>query len=198
MRTADPTRPQRILESAAHLFGQRHYHEVRVEDIAAKAGVSKGTVYQYFKDKEDLYVALILYSLNRLYQQTRETIAEMTEPEEQLLAVVREGVQFFTAQPYFLELIQRVDVSRSAAHSSALDASRTRFLELLVHIIEQLNRSGHWHTDDPELAALALMGIMREALRWRGHQADQLPEQIVQLFLYGLTKKRWDQTKTQE
>jgi AcrR family transcriptional regulator len=198
MRTADPTRAQRILDAAAQLFGQRHYHEVRVEDVATKAGVSKGTVYQYFKDKEDLYVALILHGLNRLYQRTREKIAELTEPEERLLRVVREGVRFFTAQPYFLELVQRIDVLRSAAHSSALDASRTRFLDLLVEIIEQLNASGRWHTDDPELAALALMGMLREALRWRGHQAEQLPEQLVQLFFYGLTKRRSDSVESHQ
>jgi|YelNatPaOPRAMG01_1025707.scaffolds.fasta_scaffold162256_1 AcrR family transcriptional regulator len=193
MRLADPARAQRILDVAARLFGQRHYHEVRVEDIAAKAGVSKGTVYQYFKDKEDLYVALILHSLNCLYERTRQTIAGLTQPEERLLSVVREGVQFFAAQPYFLELIQRVDVSRSAAHSSALDASRTRFLDLLVEIIEQLNAAGRWHADDPELAALALMGMMRETLRWRSHLADRLPEQLVDLFLNGLSKRTTNQ-----
>ncbi|MHB1424469.1 MAG: TetR/AcrR family transcriptional regulator [Gemmataceae bacterium] len=188
MRIADPTRAQRIIDAAARLFGQRHYHEVRIEDVAAKAGVSKGAVYQHFKDKEDLYVALILHGLNRLHERTRQTIATLAEPEQRLLSVVHEGVRFFVAQPYFLELIQRVDVSRSAAHGSALDASRTRFLDLLVEIIEQLNASGRWHADDPELAALALMGTMREALRWRGHMADGLPEQLVHLFLNGLTK----------
>ncbi len=188
MRIADPTRAQRILDAAARLFGQHHYHEVRIEDVAAKAGVSKGAVYQHFKDKEDLYVALILHGLNRLHDRTRTKIADLTEPEARLLSVVREGVQFFLAQPYFLELIQRVDISRSAAHSTALDASRTRFLDMLVEIIEQLNASGRWHADDPELAALALMGTMRETLRWRGHMADGLPEQIVHLFLNGLRK----------
>ena len=188
MRIADPSRGQRILDAAARLFGQRHYHEVRVEDIAAKAGVSKGAVYQHFKDKEDLYVALILHGLNHLHDRTRTTIAQLKEPEERFLSVVREGVCFFTAQPYFLELIQRVDVSRSAAHCTALDASRTRFLDMLVEIIEQLNASGRWHSDDPELAALALMGTMREALRWRGHMAERLPEKIVHQFLNGLTE----------
>ncbi len=197
MRTADPTRAQRILDSAAQLFGQHHYHEVRIEDVAVRAGVSKGTVYQYFKDKEDLYIALILHGLNCLYQRTREKITKLAEPEKRLLSVVREGVQFFTAQPYFLELIQRMDVLRSAAHSSALDASRTRFLDLLVEILEQLHASGRWHVDDPELAALALMGMLREALRWRGHQAEQLPEQLVQLFFYGLTKRRRDAAQAQ-
>src|SRR5687767_3152762 len=55
MRTMDPTRGDHILEVAAQLFAKRHYHEVRMEDIALKAGVAKGTIYRYFEDKEDLY-----------------------------------------------------------------------------------------------------------------------------------------------
>ena len=45
MRTRSPARGQHILETAARLFAARHYHEVRMEDVAAAAGVAKGTIY---------------------------------------------------------------------------------------------------------------------------------------------------------
>src|SRR5687767_14760762 len=66
MRTCDPARGQQILDCAARLFDKRHYHEVRMEDVAAHAGVAKGTLYRYFQDKEDLYLALLLSALERL------------------------------------------------------------------------------------------------------------------------------------
>ena len=52
MRERDPRRGQQILEAAAQLFATHRYHEVRMEDVAAEAGVAKGTIYRYFKDKE--------------------------------------------------------------------------------------------------------------------------------------------------
>lgn len=188
MRTAKPIHTEQILEAAARLFGERPYHEVRMEDVAVKAGVSKGGVYLRFKDKEDLYVALILRGLQRLHQAVQTTIAPLRVPEEKLSAVVREGMLFFHKAPYLMELIQRMDVSRSAAHTAALHGNRTQFINLVVSILDELNASGRWAARDPELAALALTGMMREAFRWRNDDPEQLAEELVQLFLHGISK----------
>ncbi|HTU89945.1 MAG TPA: TetR/AcrR family transcriptional regulator [Gemmataceae bacterium] len=188
MRTAKPVRSEHILEAAARLFGERPYHEVRMEDIAAKAGVSKGGIYLKFKDKEDLYLALILHSLQRLHQAVQSMIAPLHSPEEKLATVVREGMRFFHKAPYFLELIQRMDVSRSAAHTAALNSNRKQFINLLIDILGELNASGHWAARDPELAALALTGMIREALRWRDDDPERLADELVQLFLHGISK----------
>src|SRR5512143_3164645 len=51
---ADPEKRKRILEAAIRTFGQRGFHEARVAEIASAAGVAEGTVYLYFKNKEDL------------------------------------------------------------------------------------------------------------------------------------------------
>ncbi|HZW29624.1 MAG TPA: helix-turn-helix domain-containing protein, partial [Isosphaeraceae bacterium] len=54
MRTADPAKSRRIIDAAIQLFAERPYHEVRMEDIAARAQVAKGTLYLHYQDKEDL------------------------------------------------------------------------------------------------------------------------------------------------
>src|SRR5215510_6251973 len=75
MRVADPNRGQQILDTAARLFDKRRYHELRMEDVAAQAGVAKGTLYRYFHDKEDLYIALLLSALRRLYEELKSAFA---------------------------------------------------------------------------------------------------------------------------
>jgi AcrR family transcriptional regulator len=189
MRTAKPARRERILTTAARLFGEHPYHEVRIEDIAARAGVSKGAVYLYFKDKEDLYMELILYSLQRLYEEARQTVATLPVPEEQLHALVATAVRFFSRAPHFLELIQRADISGSAAYTAALQNSRRQFLQLLMGVLQDLHASGRYRVEDPELAALALMGMTREILRWYGKGTADLAERIVRLFLRGLSSQ---------
>jgi TetR/AcrR family transcriptional regulator len=188
VRTAKPARTERILAAATRLFGERPYHEVRMEDVAAAASVSKGGVYLHFKDKEDLYVALILDGMERLHQSVQAAIASRREPEDKLSAVIGEGVRFIQQAPYFLELAQRMDVSHSAAQTAAVQTSRLHFLNLLVGILQELNASGRWAAPDPELAAMALMGMMRETLRWRKDDPERLSAALVRLFLHGIGK----------
>src|ERR671923_69581 len=59
VRTRTPQQADRILAAAARLFAGHRFHEARMEDIAALAEVGKGTLYRYFKDKEELYLALL-------------------------------------------------------------------------------------------------------------------------------------------
>jgi len=108
MRTLDPTREQHILCCAAQLFSRRHYHEVRMEDVAAQAGVAKGTLYRYFEDKDDLYRALTIHGLDRLMEESQAHIAGPGRPEDRLLAYITGVVRFYERQPYFLDLIARV------------------------------------------------------------------------------------------
>src|SRR5438046_1732663 len=76
MRVLDPNRGQHILHTAARLFDRRRYHEVRMEDVAASAGVGKGTLYRYFQDKEDLYIALLVSAIERFCQEMNAALKE--------------------------------------------------------------------------------------------------------------------------
>ena len=189
MRTANPERRDRIINAAARLFGERHYHQVLVDDIAARAGVSKGTVYSYFKDKDDLYLALILDGMQSLYEQTRQKIAALRTPEEKLHGLVEKLLEFCADAPYFLELTQRADVYQSACQTAALRQCKSQFRNLLIEIIKELNSSECWFAPDPELAAMCLMGTMREVLRWRKPTEADLPRRLVQLFLNGIRRE---------
>ena len=51
---ADPEKRKRLLHAAAKTFGRRGFHEAKIADIASEAGVAEGTVYLYFRNKEDL------------------------------------------------------------------------------------------------------------------------------------------------
>ncbi len=57
---------KRILKAAQHVFSEKGYHETRMEDIAEKLGVSKRTLYLYFKNKEDLFRAMCEEALNEV------------------------------------------------------------------------------------------------------------------------------------
>lgn len=181
MRTCDPKRGLQILDSAAQLFAHHHYHEVRMDDIAAHAGVAKGTLYRYYQDKEDLYLALTIHGIRELYEQSKDRILGAGDPDQKLRDFIHGIIRFYEQQPYFLELIQRIETSGTAASLTALQDIRTQWYHLVTDLVKQLNYP------DPELAALALLGVIRGILRfapqpWPSHLADWMCHQFVHGF----------------
>jgi AcrR family transcriptional regulator len=60
-------RKREILEAAAAVFADRGFRTARIADIAARAGIGKGTVYEYFRSKEDLFITLFDWYLNQIF-----------------------------------------------------------------------------------------------------------------------------------
>jgi AcrR family transcriptional regulator len=187
MRTCDPKRGLLILDTAAKLFAKHHYHEVRMDDIAADAGVAKGTLYRYYRDKDELYVALTMHGIQKIYEQSRDQIAGPGEPEQKLRDFITGVVRYYEQYPYFLELIQRIETSGSSESVAALQETRKQWYLLVIELITQLKSGGRPMASDPELAALALQGIIRGILRFKSQPwpAD-LPDSIYRQFMHGL------------
>lgn len=65
MKSASPVRKRElILKAAAKVFSRHGFHRARMEDIAAEAGVGKGTIYEYFESKDSLFKELVREGLN--------------------------------------------------------------------------------------------------------------------------------------
>src|SRR5947207_3201710 len=69
MQKPDEKKRQLIAATAARLFATRPFHKVKLDDVAAEAGVGKGTLYIYFKSKDELYLWLIYDAFARLVEQ---------------------------------------------------------------------------------------------------------------------------------
>ncbi|MEO0291296.1 MAG: TetR/AcrR family transcriptional regulator [candidate division WOR-3 bacterium] len=74
----------KILESAISVFLEKGFYNARVEDIAEKAGIAKGTVYLYFKDKRDLFLSSIRYEIEKFYVKIEEIIKGNLKPQRKL------------------------------------------------------------------------------------------------------------------
>ena len=79
------SRPAELIDAALELFVARGYDATRLEDIAARAGVSKGTLYLYFEGKEDLFKALVRQTIVPLIRSFGEGIARSQAPSDELL-----------------------------------------------------------------------------------------------------------------
>ncbi len=79
------SRPSELLDAALDTFVERGFAAARLDDVAAKAGVSKGTLYLYYANKEELFKAVVRRSIAPLITETREIIERSEQDSETLL-----------------------------------------------------------------------------------------------------------------
>ena len=81
-------RPGELLDAALEVFVARGYAAARLDDVAARAGVSKGTLYLYYAGKEDLFKAVVRVHIVPVIEQFRQRIEQATGSSEELLVNV--------------------------------------------------------------------------------------------------------------
>jgi AcrR family transcriptional regulator len=87
-RLSPEDRRAELLALGAEVFGKRPYDEVRIDEIAARAGVSRALMYHYFPDKRAFFAAVVRDEADRLYEATREEPPGLTFFEEIRLGVL--------------------------------------------------------------------------------------------------------------
>ena len=184
MRTKTPLQAEKMLEAAAALFGTQRFHEVRMEDIASAAGVGKGTIYRYFSDKEDLYLALLERASKQMHERLDRAVRNVKGSNARLRAVVSSIITFFNEQPHLLSLIQREEVLRGPEFP--WKKTRQEMLSLVTGLLEEGNVKGEIAARDPELMALLLLAGLRGVIRFgKRPRPRDLAQRIVDIFLKG-------------
>jgi AcrR family transcriptional regulator len=94
-RRRKEARPKEILDAALAVFAQKGFSAARMEDISRRAGVTKGTIYLYFENKEALFKALVRESLAPTIQGVIEQAKSYDGPSRDLLVLVLSTVGSF-------------------------------------------------------------------------------------------------------
>jgi len=175
-----------MLDAAGRLFGMQRFHEVRMEDIAAEAEVGKGTLYRYFADKEELYLALLERSSRQLMDRLQATVVRTDSPRGQLAAIVAELLAFFDSRPHLFNLIQRAEVLRESNRAFPWQKARDDLFRLVLALLKEGTAEGEFNIPEPEMSMFLLLGGLRSVIRFgkKPRPAD-LAEQIVESFLHG-------------
>jgi AcrR family transcriptional regulator len=161
-------RPQQIIEAALEVFGESGLAKSRLQDIAERAGVSKGTIYLYFPNKEELFREMIRQTAVAAIESAEKTTSQGT-PTEQLGAAMRRNWKFVRSPVFSIiyrlvlgELHQFPDLAKFYA-----DEVVARALNFLSGIIQRGVDSGEFREIDPRTAARMLMALMIMNAIWR-------------------------------
>ena len=173
-------RRKEILNAARQEFFERGFHRPTVDDVAARAEVSKGTIYLYFESKEGILAHLLLEGLDLLIKE----MGAACNPEPSagaecaLQDLANAYLGFCQSHPSYFRLIVAFDRGRfeesisPELHQQVMNKS-LQGLTLLAENIEQGTAAGVFHVEDPWQAAGSVWAALNGVLVLMGHPLRQ-------------------------
>jgi TetR/AcrR family fatty acid metabolism transcriptional regulator len=193
-RTLD--KRKRILEAAVKVFARKGYFAARVSEIAKKASVADGTIYLYFRNKEDILVSLFDSVMAEHLERGREKMAGIPGAPARLRAIAETHLALL-GENRDLAIVFQVELRQSTKFMERFTASWLHdYFTLLDGVIEEGQREGSLRADLPRsLVAKAFFGALDEMVTsWilsrKDYDLSRLAAPVVDLFLAGAALPR--------
>ena len=182
-----------ILKSAAAAFRRRGYHGASVGEIARALRMTKGNLYYYFRDKEEILYVLHDWSLDLLLERLREVERSEAPAAQKLRQLVQSFAQMIIDELHGTALTMDLQ-ALSPARLRKVIAKRDRFDRGLRDLVREGMDTGAFARGDPKLAAFAVLGAVNWIPRWydpRGPAGSlEIGDAFARLVLDGLRRRR--------
>ena len=188
----DPGKPQQIIDAAIRVFARTGYYNSRVADIAREAGIASGTIYLYFKTKDEILVTLFRDKMAEWVEFVRGQIASEVDPVAKLRRLVALHFSVLESNPDLAEVVQ---VELRQGHKFFRGASAhevSAYFALIGGVLEDGIARGQIRPDVPvKLATKMLFGAMDQvATSWvlgkRAYRLSDAAEAVATIFLKGV------------
>ncbi|MBM3808560.1 MAG: TetR/AcrR family transcriptional regulator [Acidimicrobiia bacterium] len=170
-----------ILKSAAAAFRRRGYHGASVDEIASALEMTKGNLYYYFKNKEEILFACHEYSLGKLLVLMDEVEAESLSPDARLRRLVLAFVHLILDDLHGTALTLDPE-ALSPPLLKRIIAKRDRFDHGIRTIIQQGIDQGVFKPGDPKMIEFAMMGAINWISKWFDPNGAMTSDQIGDAF----------------
>ncbi len=170
-----------ILKSAAAAFRRRGYHGASVDEIASALAMTKGNLYYYFKNKEEILFACHEYSLDKLLTLMGDVQAENITPEAKLRKLVLAFVHTILDDLHGTALTLDPE-ALSPPLLKRVISKRDQFDHGMRTIIQQGIDQGQFRPGDPKMIEFAMMGAVNWISKWFDPAGEQTSDQIGDAF----------------
>lgn len=181
-----------ILRAAITVFARCGYFNSKVADIARQAGVADGTVYLYFKSKEEILHSIFDRSVEEALGAARERVQRLSDPREKLRQIAHMHLERLGADRD-LAVVFQVELRGSTKFMEEFSAAGfAEYLALIRSTFEEGQRAGMFRADlNARVVAKVLFGALDEmATNWilskRRYKLAPMADQVLDIFLNGV------------
>ena len=192
-RNGSTGKRESILRAATRVFARNGYFNSKVADIARAAGVADGTVYLYFKSKEEILHSIFDQNMAEAIAAGRKLIAKLRDPREKLRRIAALHLERLGADRD-LAIVFQVELRGSTKFMQEFSAAGfAEYLGLLRATFEEGQRAGVFRKElSAKVAAKILFGALDEmATNWiisrRSYKLEPMADVVMDVFLNGVS-----------
>lgn len=160
-------RREMILETAAHLFGRIGFEKCSMQDISDRTNISKGTLYHYFKTKQEIYDAIFLNTLRKMTEYVGRSINQNETARTQMEQFFRAHAEYFDTHywDFNATILGIAGVSSTGMRQEAIEW-RDRYEAILKDIVTRGIASGEFRDGEPGMTTRAALSLLNWMPRW--------------------------------
>jgi TetR/AcrR family fatty acid metabolism transcriptional regulator len=188
----DPDKPSQIIDAAVRVFARNGYYNSRVSDIAREAGIASGTIYLYFRTKDEILVTLFREKMALWVAHLRREIAREPDAIAKIRRLVALHFQALEDDPALAEVVQ-VELRQGQKFFRGASAHEiSAYFDLIGSVLEEGMAAGQIRRDVPtKVATKVLFGAMDQlATSWvlgkRGYRLTETADAVAGIFLRGV------------
>lgn len=159
-RHLPPDKQERVLTAALEEFADKGYHQASLNKVVAQAGIAKGSIYQYFPNKEGLFAFLFQQALG-LVRRTLTTVKEETLEEDlftRLERSLKAGVRFLKEHPRIYNFYLKIQYDKNVPFREEFLAAIRRYAaEYFGSLVRRAKTRGELRPGVPEAVVLFLL-----------------------------------------
>lgn len=195
-------RRKQIIECAKKLFSENGYHQTQISDIQQLAGVARGTIYQYFENKEHIFLTL----LETLYSDWKKMLTEQPENKDEAFSTgfkvfkhtIKQTIDFFILNPEYCNILLRVGLGLGGNFDRVLSKFQKQILELVTDYLVKGIRMGRIRQDiDVDLAGNMIGGALLRVCyhyvvikKMNVADSDKLTDEFTRIYAEGIFSEK--------
>ena len=185
-----------ILNAAKHVFAMEGFYNSKVSEIAREAHVADGTIYLYFKNKDDILISLFEEELNRIIRTVKAQLDALGDPREKLVKFCDNHLTIVESDRALAEVMQ-VELRQSNKFMREYKNKHfLAYLNIIADIIAQGQEQGIFRLDvKPDIFARVIFGSLDElstylvTARRKRFDVHEVATMVGNSFINGLVKR---------
>jgi TetR/AcrR family fatty acid metabolism transcriptional regulator len=195
MRHKSDVKYRKIIAAATKIFAQKGFFKAKVSEIAKEAGIADGTVYIYFRHKDDILISLFEEKMQEVLDNMKEQIDQETDPLKKIERFALVHLKLIEDHKDIAEIIQ-VELRQSSKFMKNYHNTKFfEYLNLISAIIQEGKEKGVIREDiNPGIAKRAFFGALDEMSRFwvlskkPKYDIQTASQQITNFFIHGIRK----------
>lgn len=194
-RKKDDEKRKNILESATKVFASKGFYNAKIQDVATEAGVAHGTVYLYFKNKDDLLSAIFYEVLGELIEYIRSEVQKEKTAEDKFRRMISIQIDIIEENPDLTKLIL-IEFPRTGKFLSNSNIDiLSKYIDMIADIIDKGIKEGQFNTDIKidMVATMIYASIQGLATRWilddMQYTLKGMEKSVSDLFIEGIKRR---------